>query len=167
MHRRRWLAATLAGLAGTTTGIAGCGFTLRGVLPMSFRSIALVGFAPRSSLERTVREQLAQTVRVEPAPARAEVVLQALNDSRERVAVVTTAAGQVRELQLRVRLTWRASTPQGRVLVEAQELLLTRDMSFSETATLAKEKEAEVLFAAMDEDIANQIMRRLASLKAI
>ena len=109
---------------------------------MSFRSIALVGFAPRSTLGRTVRDQLAQSLRIEDSPAKADVVLQALNDARERAAVVTTASGQVRELQLRARLTWRASTPRAAVLISPQELLLTRD-----------------------EDMAMQIVRRLASLK--
>ncbi len=160
MQRRTWLAAAMGAGA-----LAGCGFTVRGALPMSFRSIALVGFAPRSSLGRTVRDQLAQSLRIEDAPAKADVVLQALNDARERVAVVTTASGQVRELQLRARLTWRASTPRGAVLIAPQELLLTRDMTYSETATLAKEREADLLYTAMDEDMAMQIVRRLASLK--
>lgn len=142
--------------------LTGCGFTLRGSQPMPFRSVALVGFAQRSSLERTIRTQLLQVATVVESPARADVVVQAVHDARERAVVATTAAGQVRELQLRVRLTWRASTPRGQSVIEPHELLLTRDMSYSETAALAKEQEAAQLYAAMDEDIALQMMRRLA-----
>ncbi len=160
IRRRSFVIAAAAG-----AGLQGCGFTLRGAQTLPFRSVVLVGFAPRSSLERTMRTQLSQVVKVEDIPARAEVVLQALNDARERAVVATTAAGQVRELQLRVRLLWRASTPKGQVLIEPGELMLTRDMSYTETNALAKEKEAEVLYTAMDEDIALQIMRRLARIK--
>jgi LPS-assembly lipoprotein len=144
---------------------SGCGFTLRGTLEMPFRSLAVVGFAPHSALERAMRLQLERSTRLVDNPANADVVLQALGDSRERAVVATTAAGQVREFQLRVRLQWRVSTPKGRELISPSELLLTRDMSYSETGALAKEKEAEQLYAAMDEDIAAQVMRRLAKLR--
>ncbi len=166
MHRRAALCLLRAGLtSGVVAGLAGCGFALRQTPVMPFRSVVLVGFAPRSSLERTIRTQLSQVTQIEDIASRADVVLQALNDARERVVVATTAAGQVRELQLRVRLTWRASNPKGRVLIEPGELVLTRDMSYTESAALAKEQEAETLYSAMDEDIALQLMRRLAKLK--
>jgi LPS-assembly lipoprotein len=152
-------------VAGGALLLAGCGFTLRGALPMPFRSIALAGFAPQSPLERAIQAQLAPSVDVVPQPVRAQVVLQALHDARERAVVASTAAGQVRELQLRARLRWRASTPQGRELIVPSEIVLARDMSWNESAALAKEKEADQLFAAMDEDIASQVMQRLARLK--
>ncbi len=66
-------------------------------------------------------------------PARADVVLEALEDERQRVVVASTAGGQVRELQLRTRLVFRLSTPKGRSLIPPTELLLTRDMSYTET----------------------------------
>ena len=151
--------------AGGALVSAGCGFTLRGALPMPFRTIALVGFTPHSPLERAIQAQLAIGVEVLPQPARAQVVLQALQDTRERAVVASTAAGQVRELQLRARLRWRASTPKGRELIVPSEIVLARDMSWNESAALAKEKEADQLYAAMDEDIASQVMQRLARLK--
>jgi LPS-assembly lipoprotein len=92
-------------------------------------------------------------------------VLQALTDKRERVVVASTAAGQVRELQLRVRFRFRLFTPTGRELLPPAELLLTRDMSYSETVALAKEQEQAQLYRAMDEDITTQVLRRLAAAK--
>jgi LPS-assembly lipoprotein len=50
------------------------------------------------------------------------VVLQALADVRERAVVATTAAAQVRELQLRLKLRWRTHTPAGRELTPPAEL---------------------------------------------
>ncbi len=167
MRRRLMLqrSAALVGAGlGAGAGLGGCGFTLRAAPSMPFRSIALVDFAPGSTVERALRTQLLQVVTVSPQPARADVVLQALRDTRERAVVASTAAGQVREIQLRTRLMWRTSTPQGKELSKPFELLLTRDMSYQETAALAKEQEAEALFVAMDEDIAMQVLRQLARL---
>ncbi len=160
MQRRRLLV-----VIGSAAVLPGCGFTLRGDWKLPFQSIALVDFGVQSPLERALRAQLASSVTVVDQPARAEVVLQALRDARERAVVASTAAGQVRELQLRARLQWRASTPRGRELIAPTEIMLTRDMSTSETAALAKEKEAALLYAAMDEDIASQVMHRLVRLK--
>jgi LPS-assembly lipoprotein len=68
-------------------------------------------------------------------------------------------------VQLRVRLRFRVATPSGKLLLPAAELLLTRDMSYSETAALAKQQEEALLYRAMDEDIVSQVLRRLASVK--
>lgn len=152
---RRSLLATLL--------LAGCGFQLRRAPTLPFRSVALVGFAPASPLADELRARLADSVAVQSNPARADVVLQALTDTRERVVVASTAAGQVRELQLRVRFVFRVFTPAGRELLPPAELLLTRDMSYSETVALAKEQEQAQLYRAMDEDIATQVLRRLAA----
>jgi len=155
--RRRSLIIGSAALA------TGCGFALRGTPALPFRSIALVGFAPRSPLADELRRTLAASVQVIDAPARVDVVFEALADRREKTVVASTAAGQVRELQLRVRLDFRLSTPKGKLLIEPTELLLARDMSYSETAALAKEQEETQLFRAMQSDIVNQVMRRLAA----
>ena len=77
--------------------------------------------------------------------------------------VASTAAGQVRELQLRVRLGFRLSTPKGKLLIEPTELLLERDLSYSESAALAKEQEETQLFRAMQSDIVQQVLRRLSA----
>jgi len=70
-------------------------------------------------------------------------------------------------VQLRVKLRFRVATPTGRLLLAADELLLTRDMSFNETAALAKAQEEALLYRAMEHDIVAQVLRRLAAVKAI
>ncbi len=150
-------------LAATT--VVGCGFELRQAPKLPFRSIALVGFAPQSALAEALRRQLMSSqVQLIDAPAHAQAVFEALADARERNVVASTAAGQVREVQLRVRLRFRVATPAGKLLLAADELLLTRDMSYSETAALAKAQEEALLYRAMDEDIVAQVMRRLAAI---
>lgn len=143
--------------------LAGCGFELRQPPRLSFSSIALVGFARRSPLEAELRHQLLQQVKVLESPDKAEVVLQALDDVRERSVVASTATAQVRELQLRLKFNFRARTPGGRELIPRAELLVSRDLSYSETATLAKEHEEAELFREMQLDVVAQTLRRLAA----
>ncbi|MEN9627250.1 MAG: putative LPS-assembly lipoprotein LptE [Pseudomonadota bacterium] len=161
LRRRRLV---LAGAAGVAT-LAGCGFQLRGAAPLAFRSIALTGFAPRSPLALELTDALARNVVVESLPARAELVLQALTDLRERAVVATTAAAQVREVQLRLRLRWRTHTPVGREVTPAAELALSRDMSYSESVALAKQHEEADLYREMQTDIVAQVLRRLAAIR--
>jgi LPS-assembly lipoprotein len=80
--------------------------------------------------------------------------------------VASTAFGEVRELQLRSRFSFRLRTPQGRELIPPTEILLSRDMSYRESAALAKELEEESLYRSMQNDIVAQVMRRLASVPA-
>lgn len=156
MQRRLLLLASAAALAG-------CGFQLRQPLSYPFRSIALVGFAPRSPLETELRRALAGPVEILLAPRQAEVVLQALEDRRERSVAASTAAGQVREVQLRLHVTVRADTPAGKALMAPLEMRLTRDLSYTETAALAKELEEAELYREMQADVVSQLLRRLAA----
>jgi LPS-assembly lipoprotein len=155
---RRRLLAALSGAA----LLGGCGFALRQTPPLPFRRVALTGFAAASPLAGSLRQRLAEVAQVVDTPGQAEVVLQAITDKRERSVVASTAAGQVRELQLRVRFEFRVVSPGGRELIPATELLLTRDMSYSEAFALAKAQEETELLTAMQDDIVQQVLRRLA-----
>lgn len=159
--------AACTALTAAAALLGGCGFQLRGSTELPFSRIALEGFAARSPLAEELTRALAHSAEVVSSPAQAQVVLHALTDARERSVVAFTSAGQVRELQLRVRLEFRLATPSGRELIPATELLLARDMSFSETQALAKEYDEAQLLRAMQSDIVAQLMRRLARVKGL
>jgi LPS-assembly lipoprotein len=164
--RRPLLAAVLSSI---TLVVPGCGFELRRAPELRFATIAFTGFTARSPLAEELRRQLATstTTRAVDAAAQAQVVLEALSDVREKSVVASTAAGQVREVQLRTRLQFRLRTPTGRELIAPAEIRLARDMSYNETAALAKEQEEALLFRAMDADIAQQVLRRLAAVQGL
>jgi len=160
MRRRAALITAVA------AALSGCGFELRQSQPLPMRSIALVGFAPTSPLAAALKLELGRAgVALRDNPAQAEAVFDVLQDAREKVVAASTAFGQVRELTLRVRLRFRVATPAGKLLLPAADMLLTRDMSYSETAALAKQQEEALLYRAMDDDIVAQVLRRLASVK--
>jgi LPS-assembly lipoprotein len=161
--RRRLVAA------GAAAALAGCGFQLRRAPELRFRTIALSGFGRFSPLAEELRVNInaTPTTQVVETPAQAQVVLEALADARERSVVASTAAGQVRELQLRTRLQFRVRNAAGRELIPATEILLSRDMNYSESLALAKEQEEQLLYRAMQTDIVAQVMRRLAAVPGV
>lgn len=161
--RRAALRATAA-VAGALA-LAGCGFQLRRSAGLPFQRLALTGFGADSALAAQFRRGLADAaVELVEAPA-AEVVLQALTDQQERSVVASTSAGQVREIQLRVQFSARADTPAGKPLLAPFTLRLTRELSYSESAALAKAQEEATLFREMQADVVAQVLRRLATVR--
>lgn len=173
MRRRTLLAAMPLGLMGRTAAslmvvaapglLTGCGFALRRNPALPFARLQLSGFAPRSPLAEELARELAHSAQVVQANERPEVVLFATADQRDKAIVAATAAGQLREVQLRVHFEFRLTTAAGRELIPPTGILLARDMSYSETFALAKEQEEAQLYAAMQSEIVQQVLRRLAN----
>jgi LPS-assembly lipoprotein len=55
-------------------------------------------------------------------------------------------------------------TSDGKTLIDKEEISATRDISFDEAQLLAKEREQEILRAALARDLVALVMRRLAAL---
>jgi len=166
---RRRLLRALPLLTATAT-LGGCGFQLRGAPSYAFQSIYVGGGTSgfTNELRRNLRAQ--GTIRVIEDPTQqntADVILDVLQDQRERTVVGLTATGQSRELQLRVRVNYRLRTPSGRELTPSTELLMQRDMSFTESAVLAKESEEAMVYRDLQTDIVQQLLRRLAAVKSL
>ena len=162
--RRRLLMAAALPLAAS---LAGCGFELRRAPELKFRTIQLANFKPRSPIADELRMNInaSQTTQVVEGLAQAQVVLEAIDDVREKVVVASGAVGQVTEFQLRERFKFRLRSVSGRELMPETEILQNRDLSYTESAALAKEQEENFLFRAMQTDIVSQVMRRLASIQ--
>ncbi len=150
--------------------LSACGFQLRQSPEFAFDSIAIVS-GEGSTLGLELRRTLASGSKIKvleaAQAATAQVVLDVTREQRERVVASLNASGQVRELQLRIRLVFTLRGRGGKALIESTELLQQRDISFSETAVLAKEAEEALLYRNMQTDIVQQLMRRLAAVKAI
>ena len=52
-------------------------------------------------------------------------------------------------------------------LIPDSEIVQRQDISYSESAALAKEQEEQVLYKSIQTDIVQQLMRRLAAVKTI
>lgn len=166
--RRRSL-IRLGGLVAVGAVLSGCGFALRRTPQLPFGSLHLSGFSPLSPMADELRRQMRQSpgLTLSESATEAEVMLIALADAQEQVVVATTTAGQVRELTVRARLRFKVRSRAGQELIPETELSLSRDMSFSETASLAKESEKTLILGTLQQDIARQVMRRLAALPPV
>ena len=163
LRRRTLLAVLPAPLL-----LAACGFRLRGVPEFAFRSLYIAA-PPGSPLARELQRTLqgaGGTLKVITDPAKmleAEAILDLLSEQQERSVVGLNASGQVRELQLRLRIRFKLRTPPGAELIPDTELLQQRDISYNETIALAKEAEEALLYRTMQTDLVQQLLRRLAA----
>ena len=149
---------------------------MRGAMLLPFSSLR-TGLDRNTDLGRVLLTQLedsgvtvvgsAKPAGPDAVPVLVDVVLEVLNEQRERAGVGRMASGQVRELELRYRFKFLVRTPAGKELIEATELLVERDLSYSETETLAKEAEEALLYRDMVNDIARQVMYRLAAIRSL
>jgi LPS-assembly lipoprotein len=156
-------------LLGVAATLVGCGFELKRPPALSFKTIQLSGFAPRSPLAVELKTSIdaTPTTRVVETAKDAEVVLQALGETREKVVVAQTAANQIREFELRYRFSFRVRTVAGKDLIPESEIVLKRSLTYSETIALAKEQEEAFLYKTMQSDIVSQVSRRLASVQLL
>jgi len=171
MQRRAFLvfAASSASLA--LISLNGCGFALRKAPDFAFTTL-YSGLAESSPLGVELRRSLQATGKVKViSDARlineAQVILDVLLDQREKVVLSLNSSGQVTEFQLRLRFRFRLRTLAGKELIPASEIALQRDISFNESAVLAKEAEETLLYRDMQSDLVQQIMRRLAAVKEL
>ena len=164
MRRRLVLA-----FAATSMLAAGCGFELRHAPHFAFNTI-YIGSAPASALGNELKRSIATSdgVTVLATPAgNPQVIMDVLGEQREKAVVGLNASGQVREFELRLRFKFKLRTPQGKELIPETELLQQRDISYNETAALSKEAEESLLYRDMQSDLVQQLMRRLAAVKAL
>lgn len=150
--------------------LTACGFRLRGVPEFAFKTLFIAspaGSTLARELQRTL-EGAGGTLELLRDPAiaqQAEAILELMAEQRERVVVGQNASGQVRELQLRLRLKFRLRTPAGEEWIPETVIAQQRDISYNETIALAKEAEEALLFRNMQTDIVQQLLRRLAAVK--
>jgi LPS-assembly lipoprotein len=164
---RRSLLALVALTA--VTSLAGCGFQLRASQSYGFDTIAVT---PERS--GGVAADLARYLgdRVRPvAPGTGgtlpDVILDILEDTREKVVVGMNASGQVREFELRLKVRFKLRSPKGEELIAASTIAQRRSISFNESAVLAKEAEETLLYRDMQADVVQQLLRRLAAVKPV
>ncbi|UCV07358.1 LPS assembly lipoprotein LptE [Dechloromonas denitrificans] len=148
--------------------IAGCGFHLRGTLsgnlPYKTMYIALPETADvRIWLERYINA--AGSTEIVDDAKLADATFQQLTDSRQKTILSVNAQGRVREYRLQLTYRFQVVNTKGQVLVPPNEVNLSRDITFDDSNILAKDLEEGLLWRDMNNDLVNQIMRRLSIIK--
>lgn len=148
--------------------LAGCGFHLRGSgsaqLPYKTMYVALPDTAEVNVwLQRYIRAS--RSTEIVSDPKAAEAVFQQLADARQKTILSVNAQGRVREFRLQLNYSFRIVNTKGQVLVPANEINLTRDITFDDSSILAKDLEEALLWRDMTNDLVSQIVRRLSIVK--
>lgn len=160
---KRFLLALLA-----ATVVAGCGFQLRGTasgkLPYDTFHVALPDNAEVGVwLKRYIRSM--RSTKLVDQPDQANAVFQQLYDNREKAVLSVNSVGQVREYRLKMTYGFRVVDAKGKVLVPPNEIELTRDLTYDASTVLAKDQEEALLWRDINNDLVNQILRRLSIVK--
>jgi LPS-assembly lipoprotein len=163
MRRRAFLSTAL--LAFSALPIAGCGFRLRQTPVFEFKTIRLD--MPTTALQKQLARDLRamKQVTIVTDPTKAEVTLVSSGEQRDRAVLSLTATGEAREYQLLLRFSFRVTGASGEDLVPQTEILRRINQSYSDTDALSKGTEAEILYKNMQDDVVQQVMRRLVRVK--
>ena len=155
--------AVLTLLAGV---LAGCGFQLRGSYTLLYESIYIAGADYSlivAGLKRAIRSSGA--TRLADSQQDAQATFLPTNELREPVILSLSSAGRVREKRLRYIYGYRIVDQKGRDLVLPGVVELNRDLTYADSDVLAKTQEEDLLWRDMENDLVQQLMRRLAAAK--
>jgi LPS-assembly lipoprotein len=163
--RRRRLLAASAALLGCALA-SGCGFKMRGSAELPFSTL-YAGFSPTSAIGADFRRLIRASdgTQLVDRPEAAQARLDVLNELREKEIVSFSSSGRPREYQLRLRLTFRLVDAQGVELIPATELLIRREITTTDTQLVAKEQEEVIMYQEMQQDLVQQLLRRLAAVR--
>jgi len=146
------------------TLIAGCGFQLRGAYTLPYESIylsvpdySLIGAGLKRAIRASGSTRLADTA------ADAQATFLPTVEEKLPIILALSSAGRVREKRLRYRYGYRIVDSKGRDLVLPGVIELNRDLTYSDSAVLAKTQEEDLLWRDMENDLIQQLMRRLAA----
>ena len=158
--RRRLLFAGAAAL-----GLSGCGFHLRGQLDLPFQRAYFAASRNDRFMNRIARQLEVNGVVLTERLTESQVHIRILGTRRERDILSLTSAGKAREYTLRTSLSFSVERPDGTTVRPAERISVRREITYSDTQVLAKDQEEALLYRDMEDDIAKQLVRRLAAVK--
>ena len=157
---RKW------GLTPILVLLAGCGFHLQGrqPLPAQFAYTYVDTKDEQTDFVQDLRKALlASKVNVIPTKNSSTATVAVHDDELTERILSVSAQNIPTEYELTYKVTFSVISD-GKTLIDKEEISATRDISFDEAQLLAKEREQEILRAALARDLVALVMRRLAAL---
>jgi LPS-assembly lipoprotein len=146
--------------------LAGCGFELRGSTNLPFKTLAInVGdTSPLAlSIKRSIRGN--GPTQIVSDASRAEASLEILGESLQDDILTINSLGLAAEYDLYYHVRFRVVDNQKHVYIPATELTLKRLVLANSNAILAENFEISQLMVDMQQDAAQQILRRMEAIK--
>jgi LPS-assembly lipoprotein len=146
--------------------LASCGFHLQGrqPLPAQFAYTYVDTKDEQTDFVQDLRKSLlASKVNVIRTKGSSGAVIEVHEDELTERILSVSAQNIPTEYELTYKVTFSVMS-EGKTLIDKEEISATRDISFDESQLLAKEREQEILRAALARDLVALVMRRLAAL---
>ena len=147
--------------------LAACGFQLRGTASLPFETIHVPNATSGIALDIKRSIQTGTNARVVDDAKVAAAQLLFLEESRRKDILSLTSAGRVSEYRLFYRVGFRLSDGKGGDFLPPVTVQLFRDMTYDDSQVLAKEAEEQLLFRDMQQDMVQQVLRRIATAKPV
>ena len=146
--------------------VSACGFQLRGSYSLPYESL-YIGVPDVSVVGAGLKRQIRSSgsTRLTDTAQEAQAIFLQTAEAKEPIILSLSSAGRVREKRLRYRFAYRVVDNKGRDLVVPGMVELTRDLTYSDSDVLAKAQEEDLLWRDMENDLVQQLMRRLATAK--
>lgn len=104
-------------------------------------------------------------IKLAATAAEADLTLEIVSEASDKQILAISGSAQVREFQLRYRVSLRAYDKQMQDWLPADEISLQRNLTYDDAQILAKEQEEALLYRDMRSDAVQQVMRRLSRAK--
>jgi len=144
--------------------LSACGFQLRGITELSFKTLYLQGAT--LSISRELNQSFkANGIRVVENKSDADLLLEMLNETNEKRILSLSGGGKVREYELNYHVSFRTREPANPIWSAPQTVQSRRDYSYSDDALLGKLDEESQLNTDMRSDAVREVLRRLSAIK--
>lgn len=160
-----WSAARRGTLAaGLALGLVGCGFKLRQSASLPFDTLynGLGDGSLSIEFERQVRLASGTLLVRDPTAAQARLLL--VQETRAKEAVSFSPIGRPREFQLNYRVVFRVLDSDNVEVLRPTTIALRRYITTSDIELLSQQLEEEFLYREMQNDMVQQMLRRLAAI---
>lgn len=145
--------------------LSACGFQLRGSYNLPWETLAISGVPENNELyfqiKRNIEASSLTKVITDPKEAKASLVV--LQNLQHKSILSLSGKGLVREFQLTRTFMYRIQDAQGKEILPASQIVLQRDMTFDDERIFAKEAEEAMIWREMQQDMVQQLLRRLAA----
>ena len=144
--------------------LSACGFQLRGSYNLPWETLH-IGLPENSELYYQIKRgiEVGSQTKVTTDAKQASASLVILRNDQAKSILSLSGKGLVREFQLTRTLAYRIQDAQGKELLPMSQIVLQRDMTFDDERIFAKEAEELSIWREMQQDLVQQLLRRLAA----
>lgn len=152
----------------STLVLSACGFALRGSggnFRLPFETL-YINVPDTEYFGATLKRQIQSTgTKVIKDQKLADASLEIMERDRDRETLSLSTAGRVREYALFYTFRFQVKDKDNHILLDPMEIRLRRTLTYSESQAYAKDKEEEMLYEDMENDVMLQVIRRLANIE--